>query len=286
MDKLNTRTVVDTFKLTDEQAECALERGRDVAVTAGAGSGKTRTLVARYASLLADGLTPRQVLAITFTEKAAREMRSRLRGALEDLAKAAASREEKEFWAGLNSQMDSARISTIHALCSEILRSHPAEAGIDPRFEVLDEALTSLLKKQVVQEALVQMATQKEYHPLFQRLETTGVEELLTNLLKYRLEAGEVMARESGNDASMLDYIAKRMSLPIFMDAIRELKGYSEKDLVSDAGPTLADRIKELLILWDQAEESLKQGDMITCAALLFRIRQLSTTIRFTHGDN
>jgi ATP-dependent helicase/nuclease subunit A len=274
MIKLNTRDVVDTFKLTNEQAACALERGRDVAVTAGAGSGKTRTLVARYASLLADGLTPRQVLAITFTEKAAREMRSRLRGALEDLAKAAGSREEKEFWAGLNSQMDSARISTIHALCSEILRSHPAEAGIDPRFEVFDEALTSLLKTQVVQDTLVQMATQKEYHPLFQGLETTGVEELLTNLLKSRLEAGEVMARESGNDASMLDYIAKGMSLPIFINAINELKSYSEKNLITDAGPALASQIKELLTLWDKAEASLKQGDMITCASLLFRIRR------------
>ena len=73
--------VVASFGLTDDQRKAALERGRDVIVTAGAGSGKTRTLVARYASLLADGYSPRGVAAITFTDKAAREMRSRMRQA-------------------------------------------------------------------------------------------------------------------------------------------------------------------------------------------------------------
>ena len=55
------------------------ERGRDVAVTAGAGAGKTRALVARYLALLAEGLPLRKVVAITFTKKAAREMRNRAR---------------------------------------------------------------------------------------------------------------------------------------------------------------------------------------------------------------
>ena len=68
--------VVARFGLTNDQRDAALARGQDVLVTAGAGSGKTRTLVARYLSLLAEGLEPRRVVAMTFTEKAAREMRS------------------------------------------------------------------------------------------------------------------------------------------------------------------------------------------------------------------
>ena len=143
--------VVDSFALTRDQRTSALERGKNIIVTAGAGSGKTRTLVARYASLLADGLAPRRVVAITFTEKAAREMRSRLRGALLDLESRAATTEERAYWTTLNNQMDSARISTIHSLCTEILRAHPAEAGVDPRFDVIDEGLAKTLKKQLVE---------------------------------------------------------------------------------------------------------------------------------------
>ena len=99
--------VVNSFGLTKDQRTSALERGKNIVVTGGAGRGKTRTLVARYASLLADGLSPRQVVAITFTEKAAREMRSRLRGALLDLVSKADSIDEHAYWTSLNNQMDS-----------------------------------------------------------------------------------------------------------------------------------------------------------------------------------
>jgi ATP-dependent exoDNAse (exonuclease V) beta subunit len=82
-----TANILDQFDLSPEQRQAALARGCDVVVTAGAGTGKTRTLVARYVSLLDDGAgatgddSPglRGVVAVTFTRKAAREMRSRVR---------------------------------------------------------------------------------------------------------------------------------------------------------------------------------------------------------------
>ena len=113
--------VLSIYKLTPKQRTVALERGRDIVVTAGAGSGKTRTLVARYACLLADGLSPRRVVAVTFTEKAAREMRSRVREGLGELVQKAEDDLERQAWLNLNSQIDSARIGTIHSLCAEIL---------------------------------------------------------------------------------------------------------------------------------------------------------------------
>ena len=120
-------------------------------MTAGAGSGKTRTLVARYLALLAEGLPLRSIVAVTFTRKAAQEMRNRVRlqvqrylGRADLPGPGNLTEEERQRWLEVYGALDAARIGTIHALCSEVLQAHPAEAGMDPRFEVLDEAQTEL----------------------------------------------------------------------------------------------------------------------------------------------
>ena len=88
----------------------------------------------RYLHLLEQGYPIRSILAITFTEKAAREMRSRIRNALSPIR----SFIHSSFILLI---LTSARIGTIHCLCAELLRAHPAEAGLDPAFEVLEEGL-------------------------------------------------------------------------------------------------------------------------------------------------
>jgi len=163
MTEILRERVITSFGLTPDQRDAAIERNRDIVVTAGAGSGKTRTLVARYASLLADGLSPRAVVAVTFTEKAAREMRSRVRQALTDLLKQASTEEERQRWIAVNSEMDAARIGTIHSLCAEILRAHPAEAEIDPKFDVLDEGLTAALRMNMIDETITVLAGQPDF---------------------------------------------------------------------------------------------------------------------------
>src|SRR5690554_4231616 len=74
--------IVAQLRPSEEQLPAVTLRGEDIVVTAGAGAGKTRTLVARYLSLLAGGLSPRRIAAITFTRKAAREMRNRVRASI------------------------------------------------------------------------------------------------------------------------------------------------------------------------------------------------------------
>ena len=117
--------------MTSEQAAILAERGRDVLVTAGAGSGKTRVLVDRYVSLLADHRIS-EMAAVTFTDAAATEMRERVR-------REVLTREELRHH---RSEIDEAIIGTIHSLCLRILRDHPVEAAIDPATRVLadDEA--------------------------------------------------------------------------------------------------------------------------------------------------
>ena len=71
--------ILESLDPSPEQREAVLARDQDIVVTAGAGTGKTRTLVARYLSLAAEGIPLRSIVAITFTNKAAREMRNRVR---------------------------------------------------------------------------------------------------------------------------------------------------------------------------------------------------------------
>ena len=116
------------MELTAEQERAVRERGREVLVTAGAGSGKTRVLVERYLSLLED-LSISQIVAVTFTDAAASEMRDRVR-------RAVMSRPEFERHLA---DLDSARIGTVHSLCLQILRENPVEAEIDPASSVLSD---------------------------------------------------------------------------------------------------------------------------------------------------
>jgi len=170
--KLSARTLMtlETQSLSDKQYDASAERQRNVVVTAGAGSGKTRTLVARYLSLLADGLQPDKVVAITFTDKAANEMRSRVRSAIRAQIATIQNPDEQRFWQGLEQQIDAARISTIHSLCTEILRSHPAQAGIDPLFDVLDEGQASILVADAVEATLVEITMQEKFLPVLEIL--------------------------------------------------------------------------------------------------------------------
>ncbi len=188
--------IVGQMNPSDEQMPAVLARGRDVVVTAGAGTGKTRTLVARYLSLLAEGLPLRTIVAITFTRKAAREMRNRVRDEMRRyLARPELAPQERRRWQRLYSELDAARIGTIHSLCTEILRAHPAEAAVDPRFEVLGEGQTNVLQGQAVDEALAWAAENEPAVSLFALLGEFRLRPVLAAMMQQRLAVEDVFAR-------------------------------------------------------------------------------------------
>lgn len=113
-------------EFTEQQLSAIDYRRLDACVVAGPGSGKTTVLVERYRELLeTHRFEPRQILAITFTEKAAANMKARL---------AEIFQHDKDRLRDL----ESAWVSTIHGFCARLLREHAIAAGIDPRFVVLD----------------------------------------------------------------------------------------------------------------------------------------------------
>ncbi|HEY5730411.1 MAG TPA: UvrD-helicase domain-containing protein [Anaerolineales bacterium] len=188
-------TVLDQFNFKGNQEKAVTDSARAIAVTAGAGSGKTLSLVGRYLHLLEQGCPIRSILAITFTEKAAREMRSRVRKALSDIKELSAknAKEEQELnrsclSALRGSNIDSARIGTIHSLCAELLRAHPAEAELDPAFEVLEEGLASALKAEAVESSLAWATTDEQSAALFSVFKENELRQILHSLMSRRLD--------------------------------------------------------------------------------------------------
>jgi ATP-dependent exoDNAse (exonuclease V) beta subunit len=140
--------------LTDQRARDRIERDFDTTfvVEAAAGTGKTTALVARVVSLLRSGRTPlSRIVAVTFTEKAAGEMKLRLRAAIEE-ARSATEDQERGLLDRALAELEVARIGTIHSLCADLLRERPVEAGIDPQFEVAPDDTAGRLFEQAFEE--------------------------------------------------------------------------------------------------------------------------------------
>ena len=112
---------------------------RDLFLEAGAGTGKTTALVTRIMALVRSGVALSNVAAITFTEKAAAELRERLRRDLVRASRRTASEEEAEILRRALDDLDGAAVCTLHSFAQRILREHTTEAGLPPRLEMLDE---------------------------------------------------------------------------------------------------------------------------------------------------
>ena len=183
-------------RLTDQQRRAITARDVSVALSAGAGCGKTFVLTERFLAQLepsnheavaaqeddaneedtfddlplfaavkrmakkerrvtapARQTRLSELVAITFTERAAREMRDRIRAACHRRLLAAPDR-EVDHWLDLIRELDSARISTIHSFCGSLLRSHAVEARLDPQFRVLQQAQADTLSNELIDDEL------------------------------------------------------------------------------------------------------------------------------------
>lgn len=138
-------------QLTPAQREAVRTLDRSLVVTAGPGAGKTRVLVERVQYILERGdASLDEIVAVTFTNRAAREMKTKLRQALRALAE----RDPAPRWRELARQVETAAISTIHGFCARLLRAHPVEAQVDPEFTILDEFTSRVLLARAVAEVV------------------------------------------------------------------------------------------------------------------------------------
>ena len=134
---------------TPEQRAAVRDREGPALLAANAGSGKTSVMVERFVeAVLHDGIDVGAILALTFTEKAAGELKDRIRARFSTLGEEEHARAAEGAWIG-----------TIHGFCARVLRSHPFAAGLDPRFTVLDEPASRRLSWTAYERAVETWAT-------------------------------------------------------------------------------------------------------------------------------
>ena len=135
---------MSTVEAPNLEQQRAIEEPGVVFVSAGAGTGKTTVIVERFCRAVCErGLDVDSILVITYTERAAGELRGRIRRRLHELGRH-----------DLERGLDAAWISTIHGFCHRLLRAHPFAAGIDPRFRVLDDSQGRVLRGEAFRQAL------------------------------------------------------------------------------------------------------------------------------------
>ena len=163
-------------------------------VEAGAGAGKTKALVDRLAGLVQSGAPINEIVAITFTEKAAAELRERVRIELEQ---AAGSRDARGYIQAALDALDAAPISTIHAFASGLVRSFAAEAGVDPDFAILDEIAAQRRFQQAWRGRLEQLGDNETAVEAFARVLRLGLLPTQIETLAWELWPRPDLARHA-----------------------------------------------------------------------------------------
>ncbi len=164
-----------------------------LAVTAGAGSGKTRVLVERYLSILEqdEKISPRNILALTFTEKASAEMKERVRTGLEDRF----AETLDPGWERKLSELEGADISTIHSFCTGLIRKEPIHCGVDPDFHVITGGEEVYLRREAMKELFTRGSSCSK--PLRRLLVDHGsynVRSMLNSLMKDKIRVAEPLS--------------------------------------------------------------------------------------------
>jgi ATP-dependent helicase/nuclease subunit A len=187
-----------TVDLVDGAARAyAVNPAENVVLEASAGTGKTRVLVERYVNLLAAGVDPEHILAITFTRKAAAEMRQRIVERLKEASRTSALGAAR--WRDLRGRLGEIAISTIDAFCLALLREFPLEADVDPAFELADETEMPRLVEEALDRSLricrAMARDDDEVALVFAQLGERRLRQGLAALLSRRLVAPALLRR-------------------------------------------------------------------------------------------
>lgn len=208
---------------TPEQALAINTIKSNVSLLAGAGSGKTYVLMKRFVQILRADLSvnPTNIVAITFTRKAADEIKGRVRQAVSECVEQAQNALERLRWQEHLQKVESAPISTIHSLCSRILRDNPVETQLDPEFTILEDFEAQDFFKETLQQYLRKNI--KENAALRRLVQTYGVNSFVNQVTAL----GDKLSELVREDNLAEPYLMAKEELPALQQklfaAVREV---------------------------------------------------------------
>lgn len=282
--------------MRENRGKAATEFRRDLAVDASAGTGKTSTLVARVTNLfLADPeLSPDDVLLLTFTEKAAAEMKARVTEGWERLFAAAqevhdvdeagrrAARwnplvrvppERYPDFAGFRRRVEEMvdavgrlSVTTFHSFCGRVLRSFPAEAGVDPLFEVLPEGEAADAWDAAFRNFLKGEFGREEVHPEWERIlsrlpDPGQAWAVIRRLCLFQSDLLRGPAPDFGSPRDLLDFLVRSFGphVDYFRDFVSGIR--------AGADDPAAERFREALRILERSWDDVSRGDLAAAEA-------------------
>lgn len=245
-------------KFTDAQWRAIYEEGKNILVSASAGSGKTTVLTQRIVEKVKRGITLDKLIVVTYTESAAREMRERIEKALKKEVNQMPDATIRRHLQTQIALLPQANISTIHAFCLKLIREHFQAVNLDPVFRLItDETEISLLKDEVWQNLKEQLYTEKAFRALAKAYSSdkydTGLDQLIFSLYDF--------SRASENPKMWLDNLSN-------LYAVKDL---SQSQLfVELVYPNLVANVEEVCTQLQQALELIQgEGELQKASDLL-----------------
>lgn len=239
--------VLDVFGIswTDSQLQ-SLDMDANVAITAGAGSGKTQVLAARYL-LAVDKLLrrseyrgPESILVLTFTDKAASEMKDRIAKTMtkyicaETFAKLPA--ELRDRWLRFYEELPIGEISTIHSFCARVLRQYPAESKIDPEFSIIHGDDLNQLLEEAIRDVMAKRAASMDpgLQSLLKIWSPSRLIDMLSSIVNERDKLSEWIVRYSDRTSEELEEYQRSVIDEVARDTLRRLDTPECRRLVSE----------------------------------------------------
>ncbi|HOJ78758.1 MAG TPA: UvrD-helicase domain-containing protein [Bacillota bacterium] len=266
------------YALNEEQLDAVNQFDRDLLVVAGAGTGKTSVLTQKYLKLLEERRAEvNNICAITFTNKAAMEMRERVRTGIEERLNATTDPTELNFWKEQLAKLNNARICTFHSLCLGLIKEHPLEAGIPPVSGILGEDEDLLFLKQAAAETLTGLfnAQTPEMPAISRILKDYGWESFIDSSCRVLRSI-----RECGKSvAEIVDFSLKQLERTGFLKAeLTKIIDIIEEFLAFSRTQKLTDRawgiIEEFQANWPSYKEKLQSNPGLEIIPVLAEIKK------------